>query len=430
MLSALRRRQGDSVKPFWDLGLAVLRVIPAALLEPTYAIAFWLVVLLVFFQYRRVAGLEERLYGFVKNQPGHQTVLAMVQGLLGGAVGSFILVFVGVSISAAGIPYLLPLAFLLYLVSPRLMCFSYAGGIVSAASLLLGFPRVNVGGIMALVGILHLTESLLIWLSGFTCATPVVIRNNRQELVGAFSLQKFWPVPIVVLALRVIPDPARLGDLIQMPDWWPLLRADFIPDPSAAVYFLLPVMAAVGYAEVAITAKPREVSKRTAVRLSAYSLVLLALAVWASRSHWGVWPATLFGPLGHELVVRRSLRREMKGEPWLRAGGPGVPVLDVMPGSPAAQLGMGPGDQILAINGEPLQSAADISVILSQPYLWLEFTVRRANGKTERLVWRGHMDRLGVMPVPAPQEAQVAEVRPAGSILLGWLRSWWRRLHR
>ena len=189
------------MRPFLDLGLAILRVLPSALFEPTYAIAFWLVVLLVFFQYRRVAGMEERLYGFVKNQPGHQTILAAAQGLVGGLIGSFILVFVGVSLSGAGIQYLLPVALLLYLLSPRLMCFSYAGGIVAVLYLLFGLPRVSVGGIMALVGILHLTESLLIWLSGHTCATPVVIRNQRRELVGAFSLQKFWPVPIVVLVL-------------------------------------------------------------------------------------------------------------------------------------------------------------------------------------------------------------------------------------
>ncbi|MEW6398623.1 MAG: PDZ domain-containing protein [Bacillota bacterium] len=417
------------MQPFVDLGLAILRALPSALLDPTYAIAFWLVVLLVFFQYRRVAGMEERLYGFVKNQPGHQTILAAAQGLVGGLIGSFILVFVGVSLSGAGVQYLLPVALLLYLVSPRLMCFSYAGGIISLLYLLFGVPRVSVGGIMALVAILHLTESLLIRLSGYTCATPVTIRNERRELVGAFTLQKFWPVPIVVLVLLAMPDPSQLGGLIQMPDWWPLLRADRLVNPETAVYALLPVMAAVGYAEVAITDAPRQVSRRTAVRLAGYSLALLVLAVAASRAPWMEWLAALFGPLGHEAVVRRSLRREMAGEPWLRPSGTGVRILDVMPGSPAAHMGVGPGDTLVAINGEPVHAAHHVEEILGQPYLWLELTVRRPDGRLERLVWRKQVQRLGIIPLPGPGEAGEPQVRPIRSPLVAWLEAWWRRRH-
>lgn len=417
------------MRPFVDLGLAILRVLPSALLDPGYAMAFWLVVLLVFLQYRRVAGMEERLYGFVKNQPGYQTALATAQGLLGGLIGSFVLVFVGVSLSGTGVQYLLPVALLLYLVSPRLMCFSYAGGILSVLYLLFGVPRVSVGGIMGLVAILHLTESLLIRLSGHTCATPVVIRNQRRELVGAFSLQKFWPVPIVVLVLLAMPDPSQLGGLIQMPDWWPLLRVERLADPQTAVYALLPVMAAVGYAEVAITDVPRQVSRRTAARLAGYSLVLLVLAVAASRISWMEWAAALFGPLGHEAVVRRSLRREMAGEPWLRPTGAGVRILDVMPGSPAARMGVQAGDTLVAINGEPVYDAHHIPVILAQPYLWLELTVRRPDGRLERLLWRGQVERLGIIPLPGPGEAAEPQVRPARSPLLTWLEAWWRRRH-
>lgn len=413
------------MRPFVDLGLAILRLLPSALLEPSYALAFWLVVLLVFFQYRRVAGMEERLYGFVKNHPGHQTILAAAQGLAGGLVGSFILVFVGVSLSGAGVQYLLPVALLLYLLSPRLMCFSYAGGIVSVLYLLFGFPRVSVASIMALVGILHLTESLLIWLSGHTCATPVVIRNQRRELVGGFSLQKFWPVPIVVLVLLAVPDASQLGGLIQMPDWWPLLRTDRLVDPEKAVYALLPVMAAVGYAEVAITGLPRLVSRRTAVSLAGYSLALLALAVLASRSAPMEWAAALFGPLGHEMVVRRSLRREMRGEPWLRPGGQGVKILDVMPGSPAAEMGIRPGDTLVGINGEPVYARHQVQEILSEPYLWLELSLRRPDGRFERVVWRGQVERLGIIPLPGPGEGEEAQVRPARSPLLSWWQRWW-----
>src|SRR5690606_3234408 len=107
----------------------------------------------------------------------------------------------------------------------RYMCFSYAGGIVSLLSLITGWPKIDVSAIIALIGILHLMESVLIMLDGHRDGVPVWMEHSRFKPVGAYLFQKMWPIPLVVL---VIPyagaQLAANGGGVSMPDWWPLFR--------------------------------------------------------------------------------------------------------------------------------------------------------------------------------------------------------------
>ncbi len=391
------------------------------MITPGLAVAFWLVVWLVATQYRRVAANEQRLYGTVKNPVGRQLSAAILYGLGGGVFASLLLVFVGVSLSGSGVFNLLPLAVLLYLVSPRLMCFSYAGGIVCLAHLLLGWPRVNVAAIMGLVAILHITESVLIRLSGASCTTPVFVRNDRQEVVGGYGLYRFWPVPLVVLFLVAVPDPSRLGDLIEMPNWWPLIGsiAPELRPGQALVYTLAPVVAALGYSDLAVSSSPREKSRATAGYLAAYSLVLLVLAVLAARQYLFQWVATLFGPLGHEAVIAISSRGELGGRPRLARAPDGVRVLDVLPGGPAQRAGLQAGDVILGANGSLTASRDELKSLLTE-LDQLVLTVER-NGETRSIRVDPLSGNIGLITVPEPGDDPNVDLHRAGR-LVTWLR--------
>jgi sigma-B regulation protein RsbU (phosphoserine phosphatase) len=68
----------------------------------------------------------------------------------------------------------------------------------------------------------------------------------------------------------------------------------------------------------------------------------------------------------------------------------GIPVLDVVPGSPAERAGLRPGDHIVAINGQILQTSAplDETWARSRPGDHVEVTVERP-GEPERLTLHG-----------------------------------------
>ncbi len=350
--------------PFTEIFLSVLQSLPLLVLHPGLSWAFWLVLLLVSFQYRRVARLEESLYGVVINSPWRQTFRSLGYGLVGGVAASMVLIFVGVDLGESGIVYLLPLALLLMLFNPRFLCFSYPGMIVSVSHLLFGWPNVNVAAVMALVAILHLAESILISLSGTDSATPIYVRDEEHGVVGAYTLQKFWPVPLVVLTVVAVQQMPPEG-LIQMPDWWPLIPSLLSEKSDDLLYLMQPAMAALGYSELTRGVDLTRRSRATAARLMLYSVILLALSLLAGRIYIFRWAAALFGAFGHELVIHFSRREDSGSQPTFTPREDGLPILAVLPGSAARRAGLVPGDLLVALDGHPISSPADLLAAFS-----------------------------------------------------------------
>ena len=108
----------------------------------------------------------------------HATLIATAAGMLGGFLGSFLLILFGIDIAGLGIIYLFAIALLLLIIHPRFLCFAYAGGLLSLISLTFGFPRIQVADVMALVAILHMVESLLILFTGHLDPIPVYLSTG------------------------------------------------------------------------------------------------------------------------------------------------------------------------------------------------------------------------------------------------------------
>lgn len=413
--------------PFKEIILAILQLIPFILLNPSYAFLYWLIVAVVALQYRRLAALQERILGVVRNSALEQTLGSIVAGIAAGFLGSLILVGVGVTLHERDVIYLWPAAFALMLINPRLMCFSYAGGLVSLSYLVFGVPEVSVTSITALVAVLHVVESILIWLNGARGALPVYIRPRRGRILGGYTIQNFWPVPIVLLILKTGLGSIPPGDLIAMPDWWPLLRpgAGVLDDPSV-IPVLAPVPAVLGYGDLAITALPRSRTRRSAFILAGYSLTLLGLSVLASHFSPLLWAAAIFAPLGHEAVAHLGGRAQLRGKPYFSpppAGG-GVAVMEPLPDSTALRAGIRARDVITHVNERPVGDAADLESALVEEGPGCTLTVRR-EGRTVRIDllphWRGTRE-LGIIHVPSGDED--AHVAIGGYSLL---RSLWKR---
>ena len=262
---------------------------------------FWLVIILVTMQYRRMAKTEVQLLGRPKYSFWRQTGYSMFFGLTGGFIASILLVLFGISLMEIGIIYVWPLAILLLLVHPRYLCFAYAGGVVGAFSAtvqllgnfwpalmtgpLAGIAAIHIPGLLALIGILHLTESFLIAVSGHLFASPLFLKTENG-VVGGFSLQKFWPLPLVGLIATVVPEvTAQTATAVQMPDWWPLFASTTTPAAGQTLmYVLLPIVAGLGYGDLAVSSTPQKKSKSSARNLAAYSLILIGAA--SSRLFW------------------------------------------------------------------------------------------------------------------------------------------------
>ncbi|MFZ5900717.1 PDZ domain-containing protein [Desulforudis sp. DRI-14] len=399
----------------WALHQVFLGML-AALTHPV----FWIVMALVALQYGRVAELRRNFLGAAGNKVLSDTALAAAYGFAGGIVGSLLIVLTGLTLNGTAFQYLLPLAIVLMLIHPRFLCFSYSGGLLALANLFFGFPAIDIPQVMALVAILHFVEAVLILFSGHIGAVPAYVRLTRDRIVGAFTLQKFWPIPIV--ALLVVGALPQGAEGVQMPGWWPLIPASVPGNPDNLVYIMLPVVAALGYSDIALARTPVARSRISAVHLTGFSITLFALAYLAAQNQGFVWLAALFSPLGHELTIHIGKRGEFGAKPRYVPGYEGVGVLDVERNSPAWRAGIRSGDVITEVNGIAVFRRADLQAALAgggtTEVGYLE------DGRTYRrqVVIAPSGRRFGVLTVPEGDEERVLELRPGG------LERLWNRL--
>ncbi|ACV64655.1 PDZ/DHR/GLGF domain protein [Desulfofarcimen acetoxidans DSM 771] len=398
---------------------------------------FWVVVLLIAFQYRRTNKEKERIAGMetktlslknIFNSSGfiRDTLAATGFGLLGGLLGSLLMVYIGLTLSGSGLLYLWPLAILLMLIDARFLCFAYAGGILALSSLLLGFPRINIPQLIALVAVLHMVESVLILASGHLGASPVYIKNRVGRIVGGFTLQKFWPIPLVGL---LVVGQGAMVDGVDMPGWWPLIKSGLPGDPNSFIYTLLPVVAGLGYGDVAIARTPNQKSRMSAFFLGLYSLILLLLALVADRSRFLALLAALFAPLGHELVIFIGKQVELVSPPLYAAKGPGLMVLDVFPDTPAWRAGLRSGDSVVEINGRPVADRESLDFLLETSYIVSELAYLKAGERQLRrvTVYLKPGQTFGILPVPAGNEGEYVEIA-AHSPLRRRLMNLWQKI--
>ena len=321
---------------------------------------FWIFIIIVVLLYRKMAMMSRYLFKTPGENPWRLILLSLFFGIMGGFVGSVLLVFIGISVNKIGGLYLFFTALGLMLIQQRFLCFAYAGGVLSLFYLFFGFPQISVPQVMALVAVLHLVEAVLIYLTGSICPLPVYVRNKEGRVVGGYNLQKFWPLPLVVFFVGVYPEPEVVKGLISMPDWWPLLKPELGVRGGELVYSMLGIPAVLGYGDIAMTTIPRVKTRRAAWELAGYSVLLLGLAVAAGYVAPLAYAAALFGPLGHEAIIYLGYKREMSGKPFYVPVEKGLKLLHVRRGSPLAKAGVRAGDIFVTVNGLPVHDEGEL----------------------------------------------------------------------
>ena len=380
---------------FWlDISLLMIKTMAFAVLNPF----FWLVVFIVFMQYRRVITMEKKLFGRSINNMWKQTLYSVVFGLMGGIFGSIFLLLLGISLDRIGIAYIWPVAILLLLINPRFLCFAYAGGIVAVASiairgllplwpalgdisLFVGLTDIHLPSLLALVGILHLTEAFLIYVSGHLGASPIYLKTPSGKVVGGYSMQRFWPLPLMGLWTLLVTETSNIfvGG-VPMPEWWPLLgtvMSTGVGDEKI-IYLMVPLVAGLGYSDLALSSHPQEKRVKTAWNLAVYSLVLSAMAITAAFVPFMIIPAALMAPLGHEFLIRLGNKDEFSKPPLFNSDhNDGLSIMAVIPDSPAEKAGLISGDNLVEVNHHHIDSELEFWNILRVNYYRVFLTIIR-----------------------------------------------------
>jgi len=354
--------------------------------------------------------LELQSLSFVKKKVSARMVQSVLSGILVGIGASIVLVLIGLPIYLSEyMVFLLPISILLAIVNFRYLCFSYAGGILGFLTLvfngqmLLGYKLpdidLDIPGIIALVGILHLMEAGLIFIEGSKDSIPIAIKKEGK-IAAAYMMQKYWPLPFALLVIEIVTS--LPNGTIEMPDWWPLMKNIMDNQNTILIYSIYPIAAVLGYGDIAVTTSPEKKSRRNSLLLMLYSLILIFTAILAPNRQWMQVMGIILMPLLHEILIVQSQRRERFSKPLYMYPDKGVRILELKPESIGERIGLKRGDIISKINGTPIRDYIHLRAVLNNYYTFLWFDIITPSGEKKYLEHRAYpegINELGIIPL-------------------------------
>jgi len=386
-------------------------------LNPFYYIGLFIAALV----FRRQTTMERKLFYVRLHGMSGEFWRALLWGWIGG---------LAVSISSFGIGFVLTFETLIWvwgmtlifmLIRIRYACIAYASGVIGLLQIAAkpfpqlleqdGFGRVveslmaiHLPSLFALVALIHLAEALLIRLHGTRMATPLYVAGKRGKVVGAYEVQGFWALPLFL----VVPA-AQGGGLDSLP--WPLF---FGGDVWGAGWTLLAFPVLIGYSEKVASERAEAKVKRIAGLLLLFAVVIGLLAVGAEIWSYVAAAATIASFGVHELLIGYGERREKRRSPIFVQDGPGLKILDVQPGSPAAELGILRGEVVLKVNGITVSTKEELHAALRTNSAFCRLEVLDLEGHNrfvQRALYDGEHHQLGMVLCPDDDVVHYVEWR-------------------
>lgn len=367
-----------------------------AILNFSFVFVIWIIYMLIK-KYKNI-----NIYNFDHSKTViNALVESILQGIIIGSIGSLIIAVIGLPMNLTYyLIFLLPLAFGLALINIRYLCFSYAASVMGVLSMIfrgqqifgITLPNININisGLLALVGILHLMEAILIYFVGADDAIPIVSKKDDQIMVGHL-MQKYWPLPIAMLVLSA--GSVASSEVVEMPNWWPLLK-DVPSGMSTYFYGLMPFVGALGYSSTTYSEEPKKRCKKTAVKLLFYSLILIVLAI-LSANYMVLQVIGLILMAGmHEGLILYEQHIENTHAPLYTLPEKGVRIMSVIADGPADQMGMKLGDIITKVNDIEVLNTRQFRAILKNEYTFLWIEVQHINGDMETFEFKAYPDGI------------------------------------
>ncbi|MFO7263644.1 MAG: hypothetical protein A6D91_04960 [Bacillaceae bacterium G1] len=383
---------------------------------------FWaylcLTVVLIAWRNGRLAREERRMFHVRLHGPVVLTVRQLLEGVAAGLILSGLLLGLGVVLTPDAFALLWGFSLLLFLFQRRWQPLSYTIGLLWLLGLVLSGPfwqgadlwwRDALAGIhwpawLALLGLLQWGEAWLLRRFRRRQAYPLVLAGRRGLPVGGYRLEGWWPLPLLVWS----PGGEFAGWGPEVP-WWPLLA-----DGSTG-WTMVPLPLYAGFSCVSRTVLPDEQAAWWETRRWLGGLLALALA---ALGQW--WPPLAVVSVGLFLLWEWGVQaawfwREQNGERRFLPDKRGLTVLAVIPGSPAAAMGIEPGEVVVKVNGQPVSSERELYHAVQKNPAFCKLEVLDHRGEVrfvQRAVYEGEHHQLGIIAVPtkAIEEEQAYRV--------------------
>ncbi|MBB6732211.1 PDZ domain-containing protein [Cohnella zeiphila] len=420
------------MNPLWD----VLREAGHAALGMLALPFLYMAILFAWWHAKQASTLQRRLF----HVRLHASLVVALQrtgaGIAVGLLISLLGLGVGARLDQQTLACVWAAMIVLALVRLRYICIAYAAGalgVVQCAMTWAGVSEtdgavvkallgIDVPGLLLLAGLLHVAEGLLVRWQGARFAMPLFLEGKRGKPVGAYALSGVWPVPL----LWLLPA-AGSGGGFDLP--WTPLSGLLGGGASVAAWSFAAFPVLLGFSDRTETRWPESKARDTGGSLIAYGVVVAALA--AGSWYWK--PLTIAAALAafalHEGLLLWGRWREAGRQPVYVQDGRGLTVLAVLPGTPAAEMGLMPGERIVKANGAKVRSKEQLhdALQLQSAFCRLEVANREGHVKfVQRARYEGEHHQLGLILAPDEEADWVAAPR-AASVWQGLQRAGARR---
>jgi len=379
---------------------------------------YYIAVLFVWWLAARGVALQRKLIHVRLRGSVPLTLSRVGAGLAAGAAISLVSLAAGGAMTAETVLALWGAALVLALLKLRWICMAYAAGVLGIAQAALAWTdarslasgeladvigtlqAVDAPALLFLAGLLHIAEGLLVRLQGAKSAIPLFLESKRGKPIGAYALSGVWPVPIIWMV------PAADGEGFALP-WMPLFG-----DAAAWSFTAVPVL--IGFSDRTAKFWPERKAAAAARDLLAYGVLIAGLA--AGAAFWAPL-AALAAVLAfalHEGLNWLSRMREEGLAPLFVQDGSGVRILAVLPGTPAAELGLVAGETIRKVNGLPTRSKEELHEALQRQSAYTKLEVVNREGEVrflQRARYEGEHHQLGLVLAPDDDVLYVASPR-------------------
>ncbi|WP_079478189.1 PDZ domain-containing protein [Halobacillus salinus] len=244
--------------------------------------------------------------------------------------------------------------------------------------------------ITAILAALLLVEAILLLKTTPKETFPEREKGKRGLSIGQHRARKIAVVPFLALF------PA--GDITSFAEWWPLLSI------GGESYGLILIPFLTGFEWIARGQAPEVATKTVGRHIFLLAVVVLALTIGSYFLPILSFAAIAVGLLGREWITIRHRIREDQS-PFFYPHPRGVHILGIIPGSPADQMGLVPGEVIERVNQVPVRTESQFYEALQVNGAFNKLEVRDQWGENryvQRAMYEGEHFELGVLFVEPP----------------------------
>lgn len=407
-----------------DLAIYTLKSLAYIVVQPSLILMLVIVSILFYYKNKKLVGIQKLVIGCESRSALEITLAQIAFGMLFGILVSLVLMMLGITFNEnSGIEYLFLLSILMTFIRPRFVCFSYSGAVLGLIGLIvkllngqfgfnIKFFDIDILCLMTFVGVMHILEGFLVIIDGEKGSIPV-FSNKDNKIVGGYAFSRYWLVPIAIfIAVSSMQNQGATVDL-NTPAFWPILKTKYILNIIATCMLsVLPFLGVIGFSTVTFTKTKQKKIKSTGAYIIGFGIILSLIAQICRIGVVGEVITVILAPLLHEFMLRIQNVKEDKNKPLFYSEEHSICVLEVIPYSEFYDKGIVPGDRIIKLNGEYVQSEKELYNSFRSGLSVIELEVLKIDGEHKIIsIDVSNKDRVKILFVPiAVKKEEVVSV--------------------